>query len=259
MLLDGKVTVISGVGPGLGRQLALGFAREGAPVVLGARTESYLKEVAAEVEAAGGRALPVPTDVTDPEQCRRIVDAAVAEFGRLDGVVASAFVPGPFKRFEDVDLAAWRGVFEVNLFGALQLAQAAIAPMKEAGRGSIVFVNSMVVRKYRERQSAYAASKGALLIAARALAAELGPHRIRVNSIVPGWMLGPSVEMMFDYVEQKTGRSRQEQYDEIAARTALGVVPPDADCANAAVFLASDLASMITGQALDVNGGEVFH
>ncbi|MSO79763.1 MAG: SDR family oxidoreductase [Acidimicrobiia bacterium] len=117
----------------------------------------------------------------------------------------------------------------------------------------------MIQRKVLPLQGGYATSKGALLAAAQVLAKELGPHGIRVNSIVPGWMWGPNVEMYFSMMEKQTGKSTQDSYDEIASQIPLGEIPPDEDCANAAVFFASDMSSVITGQALDVNGGEVFH
>jgi NAD(P)-dependent dehydrogenase (short-subunit alcohol dehydrogenase family) len=108
MLLDGKVAVVSGVGPGLGKEIALALAREGAAVVLGARTESYLKDLAEEIEGSGGRARYAPTDVTDIEQCRRLVASAVDGFGRVDVLVNNAFRPDAFELFEDVDLDKWR-------------------------------------------------------------------------------------------------------------------------------------------------------
>lgn len=258
MLVQDKVAVVSGVGPGLGREIALALVREGASVVLGARTESYLKEVTAEIESAGGRALFSPTDITDVEQCRRLVRTALDGFGRIDALVNNAFVPDAFELFEDVDLDKWRHIFEVNVFGSLQLTQAAIGPMKAQGGGSVVFINSMVIRKVLPNQGGYAASKGALLTAAQVLAKELGPHHIRVNSVVPGWMWGPSVEGLFKW-RAKRGPSVQEQYDAVAKDIPLGLIPPDEDCANAVVFFVSDLAAVVTGQSLDVNGGEVFH
>jgi NAD(P)-dependent dehydrogenase (short-subunit alcohol dehydrogenase family) len=148
---------------------------------------------------------------------------------------------------------------DVNLFGSLQLTQSVLPTMKSQGSGSIIFVNSMIQRKVLPLQGGYATSKGALLTAAQVLAKELGPQKIRVNSIVPGWMWGPSVEGYFKMMESQTGKTSQESYDEIAKEIPLGEIPPDEDCANAAVFFASDMSSVITGQALDVNGGEVFH
>jgi NAD(P)-dependent dehydrogenase (short-subunit alcohol dehydrogenase family) len=258
MLLRDKVAVVSGVGPGLGKEIALALAREGASVVMGARTESYLEDVGAEIERAGGHATYAATDITDVEQCRRLVRTAVDRFGRVDALVNNAFAPDVFQLFEDVDLDKWRRIFEVNVFGSLQLTQEAIGQMKAQGGGSIVFINSMVIRKVLPKQGGYAASKGALMTAAQVLAKELGPHHIRVNSVVPGYMWGATVEGWFRH-RAKKGPSVQEQYDAIAKDIPLGLIPPDKDCANAVVFFVSDLAAVVTGQALDVNGGEVFH
>ena len=258
-LLDGKVAIVSGVGPGLGREIALEFAREGADVALGARTESYLREVAAEVEALGRRAIAVPTDITDQDHCNRLVDATVDGFGGVDVVVHNAFASSKFRTFEDADLRDWRAVMDVNLFGSLQLTKSVLPAMKARGGGSIVFVNSMIVRKPLPTQGSYATSKGALMTAAQILAKELGVYGIRVNSMVPGWMMGPAVDGYFALMERTTGATPQETYDSVAAEIALGTIPTDDDCAKVAVFLASDLSSAMTGQSVDVNGGEVFH
>jgi NAD(P)-dependent dehydrogenase (short-subunit alcohol dehydrogenase family) len=258
-LLAGKSCVVTGIGPGLGREIALAFAREGADVAIGARTESYLEEVAGEIGATGRRCVSERTDITNPEDCNRIVGTAIEAFGKIDVLVQNAARPDVFQPVETVDLEAWRKIVETNLFGTLQLVHAAAPHMKQRGRGSIVIVNSMIMRKVLPLQGGYATSKAALLTAAQALAKELGPHGIRVNSIVPGWMWGPSVERYFKLQEKHVGRSVQEQYDEIASQIALGEIPTDEACAGAAVFFASDLSSVVTGQALDVNGGEVFH
>jgi NAD(P)-dependent dehydrogenase (short-subunit alcohol dehydrogenase family) len=258
-LLDDKVAIVSGVGPGLGREIALALAGQGASVVLAARTAPFLDEVAAQITDAGGTALPVPTDVSDTAQSRHLVDATLERFGRVDCLVNSAFRTDVFQHFEDVDLDEWRGIFDVNVFGSLALAQHVVAPMKEQGRGSIVFVGSMTVRKPYPREAGYATSKGALLVAARALASELGPHGIRVNTVVPGWMWGPNVQGYFAYRESKGGPPVQEQYDQVAAGISLRHIPTPASVAGAVVFFASDLSGAVTGQSLDANGGEVFH
>ena len=259
MLLEGKVAIVSGVGPGLGREIALAFAHEGADVALGARTEAHVREVAAEVEALGRRSVAVPTDIKDADQCERLAHATVEELGAIDVLVHNAAATSAFLTFEDSDLQAWRDVMDVNLFGSLQLTKAALPAMKAQGGGSIIFVNSMIVRKPLPLQGSYATSKGALMTTAQILAKELGTYKIRVNSMVPGWMDGPSVDIYFKMMETAMGKSPQESYDEIAAEIALGVIPTDDDCAKTAVFLASDLSSMVTGAAIDVNGGEVFY
>ena len=257
-LLDGKNAIVSGIGPGLGQAIAHAFAREGATVVLSARTESYLQEVAREIEEAGGRAIPVPTNIVDEEQCRRLVDTAVAELGGVDVLVNSAFRMDPMQPFDAVDLSLWRKVFDVNVFGSLQLTQAAVPALKERGAASIVFVNSMSARKIRGAEGGYASSKGALLVAARTLAKELGPDGIRVNTVVPGWIWGPPVQLYVDWQVQERGLSPDEVVAEITDAIPLGAIPPQDDVANAVVFFASDLARCITGQSLGVNGGEWF-
>lgn len=259
VLLEGKVALISGVGPGLGRATALAYAREGAAVGLAARSEGFLADTVAEIVGAGGRAVAVPTNIADEAACSRAVERTVEELGSLDVLVNSAFRGDPSEPFETVDLAKWRKVYDVNVWGTLQLTQAAIAPMKAAGGGSIVFVNSMSARKIRPNEGAYASSKGALNTATQSLALELGPYRIRVNSVVPGWMWGPNVQMYVQWEMQSRKCTEAEVIAALEARIPLGFIPPQEDVADAIVFMGSDLARSITGQALDVNGGEWFH
>ena len=258
-MLEGRVAVVSGVGPGLGRATALALAREGATVALLARTESTLREVAAEIEAGGGRALPVPTNVVDAEQCRRAADVVGSELGRIDVLVNSAFRGPSFRRFEESDLERWRKVFDVNVFGSLQLTHAALPYLKDGGGGSVVFVNSMSTRTIRAGEGDYAASKAALLTAVQVLAKELGTYQIRVNSVVPGWIWGGNVEGWVEREAAARGVPVDEVMREITARIPQGRIPRPEDVAEAIVFFACDLARWITGQALDVNGGEWFH
>lgn len=258
-MLDGKVALVSGVGPGLGRATALALARDGATVALAARTEVNLREVAAEIAAGGGRALPVPANVADAEQCRGAVETVAAELGGLDILVNSAFRGPSYRSFEESDLARWRKVFDVNVFGALHLTHAALPHLKDRGGGSIVFVNSMSARKIRHGEGDYASSKAALLTAVQVLAKELGRYQIRVNSVVPGWIWGPNVQAHVDWQAQERGIPADEIVAEITARIPQGKIPRSEDVAEAIVFFASDLARWITGQALDVNGGEWFH
>jgi NAD(P)-dependent dehydrogenase (short-subunit alcohol dehydrogenase family) len=258
MLLEDKVVVITGLGPGLGREISVLFAQEGASVVIGSRTAAYVEEVAAEIAAAGGTVVGVPTDITDRSQCERILQTAADAFGGVDVVLQNGFATPPFEMFEATDLAGWRHAMDVNLWGTLELAQASVPHLKARGGGSIVVVGSMIMRNVLPLQGGYAISKGALNTAVHVLARELGQHKIRVNSVVPGWMMGPSVDFYFQMMED-AGKPRDELYAEIASNISLGVIPTDDECARAALFLASDLSVMVTGAAIDVNGGEVFH
>ena len=257
-LLSGKVCVVSGVGPGLGRQAATALAAHGADLVLAARRQSTLDDVLAEVSSLGARAIAVPTDITDPEACARLMAAGVEEFGGIDVLVNNAFRFDAFQSFEDVDLAIWRKIMDTNLFGSLQMTRAALPAMRERGGGSVVMVASMVTRQPQPAQGGYAISKGALLTATKVLAYELGPSKIRVNAVVPGWMAGPSVDMYIDMTSKGRGVEPQVVVDELNARVPLGRIPSDGDVAGSIVYLASDLSCAVTGEALETNGGEIF-
>jgi NAD(P)-dependent dehydrogenase (short-subunit alcohol dehydrogenase family) len=217
-----------------------------------------LGQTAAAVRQRGRRALAVPTDVTKPDDCQHLVDAARAEFGRVDVLVHNAFLSNPVGLVEQADLDDWRRIFEVNLFGALRLTQLIVPLMKAQRRGSIVFVNSMSIRVIEPMMGGYAASKGALLTTARTLAKELGPDGIRVNSVVPGYIWSDKMEAYFRRLAADRGVSYETVHDDIAGRTALRHIPDSAEVAEAVVFFASDLARAITGQSLDVNGGHFF-
>jgi NAD(P)-dependent dehydrogenase (short-subunit alcohol dehydrogenase family) len=259
MLLQDRVVIVSGIGPGMGRDISLACAREGAHLVLAARSAERLDALAAEIRALGRRALPVATDIARLDECRRLVETAQAELGRIDVLVNNAFKGGLEPTIEEADLESWRKIFDVNVFGSMQLSQAVIPHMKARGGGSIVFVNSMSMRIIEPHFAGYAASKGALMIAAQSLAREVGGYKIRVNSVVPGYIWGEALERYFAHLARQRGITPEQVYAEIASRTALNHIPTSAEIADAVVFLASDLSRVITGQALDVNGGHFFH
>jgi NAD(P)-dependent dehydrogenase (short-subunit alcohol dehydrogenase family) len=257
-LLSDKVCVVSGVGPGLGRQAAKALALHGADLVLAARRQSTLDEVLAEVSALGARAITVPTDITDPEACARLMAAGVEEFGGIDVLVNNAFRFDAFQSFEEVDLDRWRKIMETNLFGSLQMTKAAVPAMRARGGGSVVMVASMVARRPQPLQGGYAISKGALLTATRVLGFELGAAGIRVNAVVPGWMMGPAVEIYVQMTSAARNISEEAVLAELTERIPVGHIPTDDEVAGTIVYLASDLSASLTGQAIDANGGEVF-
>lgn len=261
-LLSGKVVIVSGVGPGLGQANARALAREGATVVLAARSADYLAQVAGEIEAAGGRAVVVPTNLVDPEQVQALVDRTLQIAGRLDGLVNNAFRMDVFQPFEAVDLAKWRKIFDVNVWGTLGLTQVCIPHLKKAaaehGDASIVFVISMSMRKIRPLEGGYSSSKAAVHTAAKTMALELGESGVRVNCVAPGWIGGPNVETYLGWESDARGISRDEVRREIEANIPLGRIPPQDEIANSVVFFISPWSRVITGQTLDVNGGEYF-
>ena len=250
--------VVSGVGPGLGREIAAVAVREGASVMMGARREENLEAIGKELDPSGERVAWHRTDISDPAACAALVDAAVEHFGRLDSLVNCAALDTVFGGLEDADFDAWRKTFDVNVFGTLRVCEAAIPHLKERG-GSIVFIGSQATYWPQLMQMAYASSKGALTTAMYYLAKELGPSKIRVNTVVPTWMWGPPVEGYVDMTAQGTGVSRDEVIAGITKNMPLGEIPADEDVAEVVAFFASDRARMISGQALFVNAGEFPH
>jgi NAD(P)-dependent dehydrogenase (short-subunit alcohol dehydrogenase family) len=258
MLLQDKVVVVAGVGPGLGRSIALASAREGADVVLTARTAARLDDVAKEITALGRRALAVPADLTDAAAAQRLAEAARDAFGRVDALVYNALAMPPIKELRDVSLDAVSAGVEGNVVPALRLTRLFAPDLAEAD-GSVVMINSMVVRFSQRTMGPYKLTKAALLALAQTLATELGPQGIRVNSVAPGHIWGDSLKWYFGYLAKKRGVTLEEVYRETAAPLDLGRLPEPDEIADAVVFLASPLARAITGQCLDVNCGEYHH
>ncbi|MFH0241963.1 SDR family oxidoreductase [Streptomyces sp. HK10] len=257
-MLENKVVVVSGVGPGLGRAIALRAARSGADVVLAARTESRLAEIAAEVEQTGRRALAVPTDITDEKSAAALAKAVSDTFGRVDALVNNAFAVPPLADLLDVDLTDVRAGFETNVYAALRLTRL-FTPALADSRGSVVMVNSAVLRHSKRLFGAYKMSKTALLSLAQSLATELGPQGIRVNTIAPGYIWADALREGFGQWAEQRGVTVQDIYDEVAATLDLGRLPEPDEIADVALFLMSDMSRAVTGHCLDANAGEFHH
>jgi NAD(P)-dependent dehydrogenase (short-subunit alcohol dehydrogenase family) len=254
MLLKDKVVVISGVGPGLGRKLTLLCVAEGAKVAIGCRNTTFLNELTAEVKQKGGQVVSSPLDVKNVDQCNALVELAAKTFGKVDGLVNSAYQYAP-GAFEDIELETWAGAMDVTCFGALRMAKAVLPHMKKGG-GSIVNVSTMETRKNRAGEGAYAIPKAALEMATRQLAFELGKYKIRVNSTLMGWMWGVPVENALNGFAKSSGAPLQTIIDGVVTQIPLGEMPTDDDCAKSVVFFLSDYSNVVTGQGLNVNGGE---
>ncbi len=257
--LEGKVVVVSGIGPGLGRSIARTCAGEGARVVVAARTEARVGALTDELRSHGAQAHGVVADITIESHRERLVSEAMTTFGAVDGLVNNAFAMGPMAPCDDVTPEHWRAVFEVNVFATMALSTAFAPLLAHAGRGSIVMINSQAARRGAARRGPYAASKAALLVAAQVLASELGPRGVRVNSVVPGQIWGESLLAHYTAMADRRGESLAEVVARATRDIPLGRITEPTQIAEAIVFLLSDRASAITGQALDVNGGNWFH
>jgi NAD(P)-dependent dehydrogenase (short-subunit alcohol dehydrogenase family) len=259
VLLKDKVVIVSGIGPGLGVKLAVEAAREGArAVVAAARTPEKLDDAQQRIRALGVKAevLKCVTDITDRAQCERLAAETVQRYGRIDALINSAYFHGEMDFVSSAELERWPAVFETNLYGTLKLTQAVIPHMQRQKSGAIVMINTMATRQIPPLgEAGYAASKAALAQASKWLAKELGPHGIRVNSAYMGWMWGAPVAGYVAWQAQQRQVPEEQIKAQIAAGIPLGRIPTDDECARAALFLASDCASAVTGAALDVNGG----
>jgi NAD(P)-dependent dehydrogenase (short-subunit alcohol dehydrogenase family) len=257
-LLQDKVIVVAGVGPGLGRSIALQCAKAGADVVLAARTEARLAEAADEVKQLGRRTLQVGTDINSDESAQHLVDATLGEFGRIDALINNAFATPPLGPLQTVDFDQTRAGFETNVLGALRLTRMFVPALTES-QGNVVMINSSVLRHSSMPYGAYKMAKSALLALAQSLSTELGPQGIRVNSVAPGWIWADTLKNYFAYLAHKRGVDAQVIYDETAANLDLRRLPDPDAIADAVVFMASSLARNITGHCLDVNCGEYHH
>jgi NAD(P)-dependent dehydrogenase (short-subunit alcohol dehydrogenase family) len=261
MLLEGKTAVVTGIGPGMGRDISLNLAREGADIVMVGRSDRHMPGVAAEVEALGRRTWQVQADVAVADDCARVAQVVADEVGALDILVNSAFHAGRIESFEEANLDKWRRPLDINYFGTLQLTQALLPVLKAAGADGgdarVIMVNTMSVQMIEERQGSYVGSKSALAGVTKVLARELGRYGIRVNSVHPGYIWGDSVKIYFEMqaAERGEGVTWEDIYAERADETALKYLPHSSEISGAVVFFASPLAKCVTGGALPVNAG----
>ncbi|MBM7367897.1 SDR family oxidoreductase [Gordonia hydrophobica] len=254
-LLNEKVVVVSGVGPALGRSLCLRAAANGARVVLAARTRSRLDEVAAQVREAGAQALVVPTDITDDAAVDNLVATVTAEFGGADVLINNAFAVPSMKPLARTDFDHITASLDLTVLGTLRVIKA-FTPALEAAAGSIVTINSMVIRHSEPRYGSYKLAKSALLAMSQSLATELGEKGIRINSVAPGYIWDDQLKWYFGEIAKKYGITPEQVYEQTASKSDLKRLPEPDEIADAAVFLASSMASSITGHTLDVNCGE---
>ncbi|MGA8015472.1 MAG: SDR family oxidoreductase [Candidatus Dormiibacterota bacterium] len=246
--LDGRVALVTGGSRGIGRAIAHALAAHGAAVGVCSRNSEACDRVVAEIEAQGGRALSVPGHVGRALDCAAVVGGLVSGLGRLDVLVNDAATNPQFGPLLDAEEAAFDKVWDVNLKGAWRMSQLAVeAWMGERG-GSIVNIASISGIRGDPLIGAYSVSKAALIGMTRVLARELGPRGIRVNAVAPGLVRTDFARVLVETPELRERFTRA---------SALGRVADPDEIAGAAVFLASDAASFITGSVLTVDGGSL--
>lgn len=247
--LDGKTAIITGAANGIGRATAILFASQGANLVLADLQEEPLKEVHGLILKDQGSALIKKTDVSAEEEVKSLIDFTLEKYSKVDIVVNNAGISGVLLNLEDQDAGEWHKVFDVNVMGAVYTTKYVVRHMKERRQGSIVNIASVAGIRSGAGGNPYSASKAALINFTQTSACEVGGSNVRINAVCPGLVETTMTKPFFDYARSKGIESQIGKYCELkrAAR-------PE-EVAWAILFLASDEASYITGQALPVDGG----
>jgi len=248
MLLKDRIAIITGGGRGIGKAISELYAQEGACVVVAARTEEQIDAVARAIREKGGRALPLMADVTDTADIKRMVEETTREFGRIDVLINNAGYAPPQEKIMNYDDEEWDKTLEVNLRAPYLCTKAALPGMIERKYGTIINLSSGLGKVGAAEFAAYCASKHAIIGFTKTLAMETGHLGITANVICPG----PVKTEMLDHTSEEFVSARVE-------KTVIKRLVYPEEIAGMAVYLASDYARAISGQAIGVNGGNVMH
>jgi len=244
--LEQRTAIVTGAGQGIGRAIALGFAREGASIVIADVNEESASAVKNEIEAGGGRAMAIRTDVSNENSVQAMAKESLAEFGRVDILVNNAGI-FPTSSVEEMSEEDWDRVIGTNLVGAFLCAKAVVPKFLEQGSGRIISLTSGRAFQGAKNGAHYAASKAGIIGFSKSLALELAPHGITVNVICPG---------ITDTAQPRGHQTEEEMYAQ-GQRIPLGRIGQPEDLVGPAVFLASGAAAFVTGQTILVNGGSI--
>ena len=249
-LLQGKTALVTGAASGMGKATAKLFAAEGANVVLADLNKEAAVQVA--LELPDGRGHAVQVDVADDESVAALIQETVAVFGAPDVLVNCAGVPQAFTPIEELTLEQWDRIMSVNAKSLYLTARHAVPHMKAKARGSIINIASIAGIRARPGLNAYCASKGAAIMLSKALAIELAPYQIRVNVINPGPAETPMLGKFINGDEQEVEAGKKDIF---ISSVPLGMLIQPEDIAQAALYLASDLSRIVTGEVMNVDGG----
>lgn len=254
MRLNNKVAVITGAGSGIGRASAVLFAREGAKVAVADINDAGGEETANLIKRESGEAIFIHTDVSRADDVRHLIESTVDTFGKLDILFNNAGLPQKGVAVYNIEEADWDRIYSVNVKGAFLGAKYAVPEMRKGGGGAIINTASAAAIAIRTHAAAYISSKGAVITLTKTLALELARHKIRVNCITPGPADTPLMLGMFP-----AGTDPEKARESFASGVPLGRLIQPEDVAYAALFLASDEASMVSGVTLGVDGARGLH
>jgi len=256
--MSGRVAVVTGGNRGIGRAVAVALAADGFAVAVTARDISTLTDTVAEIERAGGVAVPLPCDVRDEGSVAAMAQAARG-LGQVHTVVANAGVAGPTAPVQEIALADWRDCLATDLDGVFLTFRAFVTDLIDAGAGSLIAMSSMTGKRPLHGRTPYAAAKMGLIGLVRSLALELGPHRIRVNAVCPGAVAGRRIDDVIRRQAAARGISEEQALAAFTEASPLGRLVEAEEVAAACAYLASDAAASITGEDLNVTAGVVMY
>ena len=256
--MTGRVAVVTGGNRGIGRAVAVALAADGFTVAVTARDAATLTDTVAEVERAGGVAVPLPCDVRDEGSVAAMAQAARG-LGPVHTVVANAGVAGPTARLQEIALADWRDCVATDLDGVFLTFRAFVTDLIDAGAGSLIAMSSMTGKRPLQGRTPYAAAKMGVIGLVRTLALELGPHGIRVNAVCPGAVAGTRIDDVIRRQAAARGISEEEARAAFTEASPLGRLVEAEEVAAACAYLASDAAASITGEDLNVTAGVVMY
>jgi len=242
MRVKGKVAAVTGAGRGIGRAIALALAREGAAVVVSDIDLETAQQTAQEIKSGGGQAVALKVDVTNRQDAAALTEKAVQTFGGLDILVNNAGIY-PSAPIVEIEEEEWDLVMAINLKGVFLCSQAAVKQMMAQRQGVVVNIASVDAKTRTTGNAHYAAAKAGVISFTRTLACEMAPYGIRVNAVAPGW------------IGTETLLKKSDRWQQAIEEIPVGRLGTPEDVAEAVLFLVSDVASYITGEILDVNGG----
>jgi NAD(P)-dependent dehydrogenase (short-subunit alcohol dehydrogenase family) len=251
--LQGKVTLITGSGSGIGKSTALLFAAEGASVIVNDLDAAKGSETAEEIRQAGGKAQFIQSDVTDPAQVKAMVERIIADYGRIDVLFNNAGISG-VGMLHEVEPETWDRIMSVNIKGVYLPSKYVVPHMMEQKSGSIINMSSCIAEIGLARRASYAATKGAVLALTKSMQVDYAPYNIRVNALLPGTILTPFVE---NYLRTSYD-DPEAAIRSLKSRQLSGDLGRPEDVAKAALFLASDESKFMMGSPLYIDGGVVF-
>jgi NAD(P)-dependent dehydrogenase (short-subunit alcohol dehydrogenase family) len=253
--LKDKVAIVTGGGTGIGKAISLTFAVEGAAVIVAARNLARLDETVKEIMSKGERATAIQTDVTDENQIKRMVAKVLNEYAKIDILVNNSGIPGPTANIVDMNLNEWNEVLAVDLTGTMLCSREVLKTMILRKDGNIINIGSRAGRAGFPKRSPYCVAKWGIVGLTETLAIEVGEYNIRVNCISPAGVKGERHETVWRAKAKAMGISYDEIIQKAASKYALKRETEPSEVAAAAVFLASDEASAITGHTLVVDCG----